>query len=512
MDLRGRPGCKKSDALSVRCLTDPLLCADYHPCRFSNPRRGGKRAPFSGRRPHTVITRRIAFTGIVVAAVFAAWVLVWRPEATPRDPQANEKGAPRPNVLIIVTDDQRADHTLQVMPEVRRWFADGGVRFSQAFSTTPLCCPSRASIFTGQYAHNHNVINNQAAARLDQGTTIQHYLKEQGYTTGLFGKYLNSWDMSRTPPEFDRWAVQDGGYYDAQFNVQGQLEVIPGSSTDFVEDRTLDFLRLAEVDDERPWFAYVGVRAPHWDFEPSPRYVGAPVPPWKQNPAHRETDKTDKPRYVQHADDTLGYANEVRKKQLRTLMSVDDLVGDVFESLGRLGESPRTLAVFMSDNGYFWGEHGLMDKRLPYLQSSRIPMLLRWPGHVAPGTVDSRLVANIDVAPTVFDAVGIEPDHVMDGRSLLGSSQRRSLLLEYMKDPGWAVPTWAALHSDKSQYVEYYARKRVSFREFYDLSRDKWQLENLLQGRASAVPVARLHNQLQRLRACFGTDGAHACP
>jgi arylsulfatase A-like enzyme len=467
------------------------------------------------------MTGRRTIAGVLaVAAAVVVTALVWSPRDTPDRRQASERDEgseqdqPRPNVLIIVTDDQRADHTLGVMPEVDRWFLRGGVRFSQAFATTPLCCPSRASIFTGRYTHNHNVLNNAkpGASRLDQTTTLQHYLKEEEYTTGLFGKYLNSWDVRQTPPNFDRWALMHHGYHDAEFNVQGRMKTIPGSSTDYIAQQTVSFIESLERQDERPWFAYVAVHASHTGFEPSPRYVGAPVPRWSLGPDGAEEDETDKPPYVQAVEVAPGDADQIRKDQLRTLMSVDDLVGDVFATLERASETGHTLAFFMSDNGFFWGEHGLTDKRLPYVQSTRIPLLMRWPGHVTAGTVDSRLVANIDIAPTVLSAAGVEPNHVVDGRPLLSTTQRKQLLLEYMLDPGYEVPPWAALHSKDRQYAEYYGKNKVVFRELYDLTRDEGQLRNLMETSAHERTAARLHLELRRLRSCSGTEGSQACP
>jgi arylsulfatase A-like enzyme len=458
--------------------------------------------------------QRITLAGLVVAAVLGATTFLWPETTTPEPgdagrPETSAGSPPAPNILIIVTDDQRADHTLGVMPEVRRWFAEEGVRYSQAFATTPLCCPSRASIFTGQYAHNHGVINNTLAPRLDHATTLQHYLKDRGYITGLFGKFMNSWDIRRSPPGFDRWALMDNGYYGAHFNLQGRMKRVTGYSTDFIADQIAAYIEEVEGQDETPWFAYVAVHAVHTGFESSQKYIKASVPVWRGNPAQSESDKSDKPPYVRRANRSPSYADEIRKNQLRALMSVDDLVGRVFRSLQRRGESRSTLAIFMSDNGFLWGEHGLTDKRLPYVQSVRIPLLLRWPGHVTQ-TVDSRLVANVDIAPTIFDAVGIEPDHIVDGRSLLGNAHRKELLLEYMSDPGYAVPSWVALHTNDRQYAEYYSKGHVSFRELYELSEDRWQLENVLE--TDSGSAAGLEVRLQRLRSCSGTEGSQACP
>jgi arylsulfatase A-like enzyme len=196
-------------------------------------------------------------------------------------------------------------------------------------------------------------------------------------------------------------------------------------------------------------------------------------------------------------------------------MSVDDLVGDLFDRLEALGEDERTMAVFMSDNGVLWAEHGLYGtKRFPYLPSVEVPLFLRWPGHVAGGIVDDRIVANIDIAPTVFDAVGLAPptDPEMDGASLLGAGRRDRLLLEYFRSPDEpAVPTWAGTITDRYEYVEWYAEDgSITFREYYDLVADPWQLRNLLGDRRTGndPDVGPLHARLSADRGCAGAT----CP
>lgn len=459
------------------------------------------------------MTRRALLAAGVVAV--AAVALAWgrgAPAPDGRNDARADAPAPRPNVLVVVTDDQRADQTLSVMPEVRRRFGRDGTTFTRAFATTPLCCPSRASIFTGQYAHNHGVVDNTDIGPLDHDTTMQSLLRDGGYVTGMFGKFFNSWDATLSPPGFDRWAMLDHGYHGAQFNVQGRMRRVPGSSTEFIARSTVDFVTRAESDDDRPWFAYVAVHAAHRGFEPSPPYRDARVPPQRATPATSERDRSDKPPYVRAQRVDARRARAIRRDQLRTLMSVDDLVGDVFDALERHDETRDTLAIFTSDNGFFWGEHGLSDKRLPYLPSTRVPLLVRWPGRVASGATDGRLAANVDVAPTVLDAAGIEPRHVVDGRSLLADGTRRLLLLEYMADPGFDVPAWSALQSRDLQYVEYEGDGGVAFRELYDLTADRWQVRSLLAGGRDDARAARLARALERVRTCAGTTGPRACP
>ena len=418
--------------------------------------------------------------------------------------------ADAPNVLLFVTDDQRTDATLGVMPKTRLWFKRKGTRFARAFATTPLCCPSRASMFTGQYAHNHGIWKNFEGGSLPQRRTIQRLLWVNGYRTALAGKYLNGWDLERDPPFFDRWAMQRWGYNDSEFNVDGTVMPVADYSTSFIADKTVEFLEAFELEDEQPWFVYVAPFAAHKPFVAEERYQGAPVTPWYGNPAVREQNRSDKPDFLgRHISAREG--RQVRKQQLRTLISVDDMIGRVFTWMKQHGELQDTLAIFVSDNGRSWGEHRLGGKRLPYTASIRIPLMVRWPGHVRAGDIDRRLVANIDIPKTIAAAATIRPEHNFDGQSLLGGQKRSRLLLESRGNFTAGLPTWYSLRTNSYQYVEYYGRRgRRVFREYYDLEKDPWQLQNLFGNRSKRddpdVKKARL--QLDADRTCRGRE----CP
>jgi arylsulfatase A-like enzyme len=422
-------------------------------------------------------------------------------------------GSP-PNVLFIVTDDQRPTETLDAMPKTRSRFGDRGTYFPNAFTTTPLCCPSRASIFTGRYAHNHRVRDNSQGWLLDQRSTIQRRLREAGYTTALFGKFLNNWDLAKNPPYFDKWSLfNNGGYTNFPANEQGQTKTIFRYATNYVADKASEFIRQAEGDDERPWFLYVAPTAPHGPFTPEPKYEDVSVPKFVRNPAFFEADLSDKPPFVQQAHTERAVVFERRTAQLRMLMSVDDLVARVFAALGATGETDNTLAFFISDNGYIWGEHGLVEKRHPYTHSVKIPFYMRWPGRVRQGAVDPRTVANIDLAPTVMDAAGLATDPSMDGMSLLQGGSRDRILMEVLLSS--VYPTWASIRTHDYQYTEYYRDSELTpgdepfFREYYDLVADPWQRTNFLRdGNPSNNPppmrIDALHRQLVADLNCAG--------
>lgn len=430
-------------------------------------------------------------------------------------------GATQPNVLIVLTDDQRLSGTMAVLPHVERWFGKGGRTFDRGYVPTPLCCPSRATILTGRYAHNHGVKENGANGRraLDHSTTIERYLRDAGYRTAIFGKFFNFWRVRDDPPYFDRWGIvtpsrTSNGYRGGTWNLQGDLRTVNRYSTTFLAARAERFIRSGENDDARPWFMEIATYAPHSVAIPDRAYRHARVGAFRPNPAMTESDRRDKPPTVRAEDASLEAMELTRERQLRTLMSVDDLVADVASTLRRTDESRDTLAFFLSDNGVSWGEHGARAKSYPYDPGVRIPFFMRWPGRVRGSTSEGHLTSTVDVAPTILDAAGIEQDPAvpMDGRSLLGGPQtRRHALLEFWPWVGSSAPEWAAVVSKRYEYTEYYARDgSIVFREFYALRRDRWQLTNVLHDgdRRNDPDVRRLHARLQEDRVCVGSG----CP
>jgi len=431
------------------------------------------------------------------------------------DPAATARRS-GPNVLVFITDDQRAD-SMDALPLTSRWFREEGRWYPNAFALTPVCCPSRASIFSGRFTHNHGV-KQFTPYKLHQRSTLQAYLQRDGYRTAFYGKYLNAFSLATNPPFFNDWAVFPQStrdtYLGGSWNVNGQRREVSEFSTDFLRRKALEFLE----EDEAPWLMFISMPQPHLPFLAEPEFEDAKVSGWEGNEAVFEHDLSDKPEHVRHpfrGKCDLACGREARAGQYRTLMSVDELVDDVMTRLEERGEAEDTIAFFLSDNGFLWGEHGVSNKRMPYAQSVLIPFGMRWPAEVEPGT-DERFVATIDIAPTVLKAVGIPQrrSRPMDGRSLLNSDwERDEILIEH-----WAAktaPAYASLWGHGYQYVEYYDRKltRTTFREYYDLEADPWQLENLLEVRGgverpSAARLRALHDRLAELRRCKGS----ACP
>jgi arylsulfatase A-like enzyme len=420
-----------------------------------------------------------------------------------------------PNVLVIITDDQRLD-LMEDMPKTRRWLGKNGTTFSQAFTTDPQCCPARASLFTGKYPHNHGVEENGQVSKLDLSTTMQHYLDQAGYHTGLVGKYFIRWGLQEAPPDFDDFSMGQIGisarrsnYYDTKWNMNGNIRQVATYSTEFIRRRSLSFLRKSETNsDDTPWFLYMATSAPHKPMLPEEKYWRTPVRPWfPQPPAISETDLSDKPPWFQGYRASGRWGS--RRSQIRMMRSVDDMVDSVMRWLKEHDER-NTLVIFTSDHGYFWGEHGLSGKGDPHFEGVAIPLLMRWPDHVESGDVDDRLASIADIAPTVMEAAGVEPDPTqpMDGTSLLSATERDHLLIEFFGTK--RTPPWAAIRSNLYHYIVYYDEEGDTlFREYYDVLSDPSQLNNALadadpNNDPSPADAALVEGLLEAARVCKG--------
>ncbi|MGH2692511.1 MAG: sulfatase-like hydrolase/transferase [Actinomycetota bacterium] len=421
--------------------------------------------------------------------------------------------ATRPNVLIIVTDDQRAMDTMQVLPRTLQIFGQGGTTYTNGYAVTPLCCPARAAIMSGRFAHNNGVKTNTDANALVQESTIQAQLQAAGYRTALAGKYLNGWPIETAPPYFHEYHVlnpQPDTYYGNQFNNNGSLENESDYSTDVIKDRAIQLIQDdVGGQDTDPWFLYVAPFAPHHPWESAARHVGADVGTWPGNPAVFEADKSDKPEYVRKSKRDLARAQEIRDGQLHSLMAVDDLVDEIFQAISAEGEE-NTLAFFIGDNGFMWSEHGLNAKNHPYTESIRVPFFSRWPGQI-PTENNGGFAANIDIAPTILDAAGLTPNlYPMDGRSLLGPIGRAKILTE-----GWTGRgPWASIRTSSYQYIEYYNSftGNVRTNEYYDLVADPYQLTNYFgdenpRNDPFELPLSR---ELAEARGCVGEEACTA--
>jgi N-acetylglucosamine-6-sulfatase len=412
-------------------------------------------------------------------------------------PAAHAARDTRPNIVFIVTDDQRWD-TLWSMPTVAKELAGRGVTFTNGFVSNPLCCPSRASILTGQYSHSTGVYTNKGRssfggfAAFDDRSTIATWLQDSGYRTGLFGKYINGYPGVYVPPGWDRWfATYDRkGYYGYRATTEDGIETTYGNGaadygTSVIGQKAADFIRSAPRG--HPFLAYVAPHAPHNPATPGPGDETAflDLSPWR-SPAYDEADVGDKPRYIQKrsridAPDEAAI-DAFRIDQYRSLLAVDRAVANILDALEDTDRLSQTLIVFTSDNGILWGEHRWERKSVPYEESIRVPFVVRYDPLVGTARTDARLVVNIDMAPTAADLAGVNAPGA-DGDSLvplLGTASgpwRRDFLIEHMAEGrGSGPPTYCGVRSEWATYVYY----ETGEEELYDLRRDPDQLSNLM--------------------------------
>lgn len=389
----------------------------------------------------------------------------------------------RPNFLIIYTDDQRFDSMWQ-MPRTQELVFDQGVTFNHGYITTPLCGPSRCSMFTGMYAHSHNIRENQDSGFNE--TTFAKYLQDDGYYTGLVGKYLNEWSVKDEPKqEFDYWRAISRG--ESRFNnpdimVDGEWVRHQGQYiTDAFGDYSIEFIEKASKK-LKPFCLYFAPNAPHAPATPADedKFLKIDLPEFP--PSFNEEDISDKPNWMQ-ADDRLfseektHEINEFRNDQLLTLRSVDRNIERIIQKLEEEGLLDKTVVIFLSDNGKLWGEHRMSSKNSFYEEASRIPFALRYPPLVPTPYIEKKPVANIDIAPTLYDLARIPIPSEVDGVSLVplliaGDMQRSGVLIE-----GWpGRGHYAAYHVGNYVYAETTGDKS----EFYDLEKDPYQLENAI--------------------------------
>ncbi|HSG45885.1 MAG TPA: sulfatase-like hydrolase/transferase [Anaerolineales bacterium] len=403
----------------------------------------------------------------------------------------------RPNFLIIVTDDQRFD-TMEYMPNTQQLIFDQGVTFSSGYITTPFCCPSRASILTGLYAHNHYVYVNTDDLLLP---TLVDDLHKNGYYTGLVGKYLNSWDGSLRP-EFDYWVTFWGGtvphYYDPELNVNGDWGPRTGYITYLFEDYVKEYLDLA-TNQRKPFFLLFAPNAPHAPFTPLKEDKGLLQDlALHRPPSFSEEDISDKPSSIANkppiGENGVTSIDNTRRRQLLTLIALDRSIGAIMQKLEETGELDNTVVIFLSDNGKHWGEHRMDTKSTAYEEVVKVPFAMRYPTLIPAPYIEGRLVANIDIAPTIYELSETRMPKVIDGLSLVdllnGDGEWRSnLLLEAWPDRGH----WKAVHTGQYVYID----TIDDISEFYDLVNDPFQLENAINDPQFQDTIAELQAFIQ---------------
>jgi arylsulfatase A-like enzyme len=420
----------------------------------------------------------------------------------------------RPNIVFILTDDQRWDTVRGFMPTVEAELLAKGLEFENTFATNPLCCPSRATILTGLYAHSHGVWDNENGpdggfVATPDTSTIATWLDDAGYNTAMIGKYQNGYDITGgtyIPPGWDEWyALLEGEYYGVTITDNGEPKSYPSVySTDLFATEADSFIRHAPA--EEPFFLMFAPRAPHGPYTPATRHDGAfaDVVPYR-SPSWMEANVRDKPRWIRKMDEVEDFWIPTFDKEqidsLESLLAVDEAIARVLDALEDTGRLENTLIVFTSDNGYAWGEHRIWGKNVPYDSSLRLPLVMRWDAGIVPGTSTSAVVANIDFAPTLAAAAGIAPPAPVDGLSLTrffadpnARFGRKGILLEHALG-GHLVPSYCGWRTANELYVRWESGEE----EYYRYSEDPYELRNVAAKPAMSRAVARARS-ITRLR------------
>ncbi len=436
--------------------------------------------------------------------------------------------SPPRNIIFILSDDHRWDF-LRFLPESPRFLetpnldrlAKEGAHLRNAFVSTSLCSPSRASILTGQYMHHHRVVDNQRPEPPGIRFFPEH-LRAAGYQTAFFGKWHMGHDSDAPRPGFDHWAGfrGQGEYFDPTLNVNGERRAFKGYSTDVLTDLALEWLGQKR---EKPFLLYLSFKAPHFPFEPAPRHKGRydkfPVP-YPPTMANTEENYATQPRWVRERrygihgvdhmetgrfdNDPVPSFENLYRRYAEAVHSVDENVGRLLKFLDAPGRRENTLLVYMGDNGFALGEHGFYDKRDAFETSIRVPLLAWAPGVIKPGTVVTQMVQNIDLAPSLLDAAGVTaPANTprMDGRSFWPLLQGRTvpwrnhILYEYHWEWNFpATPTTFAIRTDRWKYIYY---QGVWDRDsLHDLQTDPHERHNLIHVPAFAAQAEQLRKQL----------------
>lgn len=447
------------------------------------------------------------------------------------------------NVIFILSDDHRYDFMgfMGKVPDLKTpnmdRLAREGAHCQNAFVSTALCSPSRASILTGQYAHTHTIVDNQAPMPA-QLKFFPQYLQRNGYTTAFIGKWHMGDEDDQPQKGFDHWVSfrGQGDYYNPTLNIDGKRIEYSDSSyiTDLLTDHALTW--LDDVGRDKPFFLYLSHKAVHADFSPAQRHRGTyantqvQYPPsmfltatdtsktfgLSRNQIRNETTNSKanlrdipewvrKQRYSWHGvdymyDGTIDFKTFYRQ-YLETLLGIDESIGRVLNYLKENGLDKSTLVVYMGDNGFSFGEHGLIDKRHMYEESMRVPLLVWCPEMIDANTKVSEMIQNIDVAPTILEWAGIKKPEQMQGESFAPLLQgkevpwRDKIFYEYYWEDAFPqTPSIFGVRTDRYKYIFNHGVWTIN--ELYDLQSDPYEVYNLIRDSAHQKMSHRLRDEM----------------
>jgi len=407
-------------------------------------------------------------------------------------------------------------------PHIDR-LAREGMRLNHCFVTNSICTPSRACILTGKYSHVNGV---PVFNRFDGSQpTLAKYLQAAGYYTGMIGK----WHLGSEPTGFDYWNILPGQglYYNPVLIEMGQRKKHPGYATDLITDFSLEFLKNRPK--EKPFFLMCHHKAPHRPWQPDEKHarlfenVQAPAPKTfdddyatRSDAAREATMRIDRdlaatdlkktpPAGLSEAELKKWKYERFMQDYLACVASIDDNVGRLLDYLDQNGLSENTIVIYTSDQGFFLGEHGWFDKRFMYEESLRMPFLIRWPGHVKPGSVNEGMILNVDFAPTLLAAAGQEAPADMQGRSFLPllrgqrpADWRTAMYYRYYHYPQHhRVQPHYGIRTERYKLIYF---NKIDQWELYDLKQDPYELHNLYSDPAQAETVKTLKAELYRLK------------
>jgi len=436
----------------------------------------------------------------------------------------------RRNIILVLSDDHRYDF-MGFMPDGPSFLetpnmdrmAARGAHIQNAFVSTSLCSPSRASILTGQYMHHHRVVDNQRP--VPKGTVFfPSYLQKAGYQTAFVGKWHMGHDHDQPRPGFDHWVSfkGQGAYFDPTLNINATRAAMKGYTTDILTDQAISWIK-GRKSGNKPFYMALSFKAVHYPFQPAKRHAGRYAKAKVKRPetmANTQRNYQSQPQWVrdrrygihgidhmetgQLDNDPVPSFDVLYKQYCETVHGLDENLGRLIKHLDETGLSKSTLVVYMGDNGFELGEHGFYDKRDAYEESIRVPMLAYAPGMIKPGAKVTNMVQNIDIAPTLMEAAGVvvPKSAKMDGRSFLPllrgqkiAKWRDHILYEYHWEWNFpATPTLFAIRTDRYKYIWHYGLWDRD--AFYDLKTDPIERHNLIDTPAYKDQIAKLKKQL----------------